>query len=112
MRLSEPTQATLGVTASAIGALLVWVLMHVLAPAFTENGAPLPAFTAWWIRWSSWVWLLPLGVSALWWVLRGTARRCAIMCTLGMIGALVLDGISVIAAFLPIIYLPEAVMYG
>lgn len=108
----ERRQALAGVAASFAGALLAWVITHSFVPVYTQTGAALPAFTAWWLRWSAWVWLLPLSVSALWWLLRGNARRGPLMKTLGYVGALIVDGMSVIAAFLPVIYLPEALMHG
>ena len=109
---NERQQALAGVAASFIGALFAWIITHILGPAYAQTGAALPAFTDWWMRWSAWVWLLPLAVSALWWLLRGHARRGPLMKLLGYAGALAVDGMSVIAAFLPLIYLPEVMANG
>lgn len=92
---------------SVAAALLPWILSSRVAPIYAAVGADLPGLTAGWLRWWPVSWLLPLGVGAVWWRLRGHPDRGTLTAVAGALGAMAVDGVSVLALWLPLLRLGD-----
>ena len=95
-----------GLAASVPAALLPWILASRIAPLYESAGVPLPALTAAWLEFWPLSLLLPLVVLFAWWRLDGHPARGRLTCLASAAGALLVDGISVVAAWMPILHLP------
>lgn len=98
-----------GPVVAVMAALLSWILVGVLAPAFESAGMQLPALTAWWLRYHYLSWLLPIATALLWWRLSGHPHRARITRAVGVGGALLLIVMGIVALYLPVVGMAGAV---
>ncbi len=98
-----------GPVVAVMAAVLSWILVGVLAPAFENAGMELPALTAWWLRHHYLGWLLPIATALVWWRLSGNPQRELITNAVGMTGALLLTVIGIVALYLPVVGMAGAV---
>lgn len=99
--------AGIGLIGAVPAAILPWILATQVAPMYRAAEAPLPGLTAWWMDFWPVSLLLPLAVALLWWRLDGHPRRGEFTATVSALGAMVVDGLSVIALWLPLLRLPD-----
>lgn len=102
--------SNMGLIGAVPAALLPWLLASRIAPLYESVGAQLPALTAWWLRFWPVSLLLPIAVALLWWKLAGHPRRGTITAMASAMGAMFVDGLSIIALWLPLLRLPDLAM--
>ena len=64
-----------GPIVAVLSAVLSWILIKYLAPAFENAGMQLPTLTAWWLRYHYLGWLVPIAAALTWWRLSGHPAR-------------------------------------
>ncbi len=101
--------ANVGLIGSIPAAILPWVLHAYLAPIHASAEAELPTLTAFWMNyWPASV-LLPVLVAFVWWRLRDHPLRGTITAVVSAMGAMLIDGLGVIAVWLAVLHLPALV---
>lgn len=101
--------ANVGLIGSIPAAILPWVLHAYLAPIHASAEAELPTLTAFWMDYWPVSVLLPVLVAFVWWRLRGHPLRGTITAAVSAIGAMLVDGLGVIAVWLAVLHLPALV---
>ena len=107
MAARQPLLSGVGLFGSVPAALLPWLLATRIAPIYESAGAPLPELTRFWMHWWPVSLLLPLLVGVIWWRLAAHPRRGTVTAMASAIGAMLVDGFSVIALWLPLLRLPD-----
>jgi hypothetical protein len=97
----------IGLVGSLPAALLPWLLAARIAPIYASAGAQLPGLTLIWMRWWPLSLLLPVLVGLLWRRLAGHPQRGARTAMASALGALLVDGFSVVALWLPLLRMPD-----
>ena len=98
-----------GPVVAVLSALLSWILIKYLAPAFESAGMQLPTLTAWWLRYHYLGWLVPIAAALTWWRLSGHPARARITNAVGVTGALLLTIVGIFALYLPIVGMAGAI---
>ena len=98
-----------GPVVAVLSAVLSWILVTKLAPAFQSAGVELPALTAWWLEYHYLGWLVPIATGLTWWRLSRHTSRASITNVVGVAGALCLTIVGIFALYLPIIGIAGAI---
>ena len=98
-----------GPVVAVLSAVLSWILVTKLAPAFQSAGVELPALTAWWLEYHYLGWLVPIATALTWWRLSRHPSRAGITNAVGVAGALLLTVVGIFALYLPIIGMAGAI---
>ena len=98
-----------GPVVAVLSAVLSWILIKYLAPAFENAGMQLPTLTAWWLRYHYLGWLVPIVAALTWWRLAGHPSRARITNAVGVTGGLLLTIVSIFALYLPIVGMAGAI---
>ena len=99
--------SAVGLLGSVPAAMLPWLLLDTIVPLYQGAGAPLPQLTGLWLRFWPVSLLLPVLLALLWWRLAGHPQRGTLTATASLVGALLVDGASVVVLWLPILGLAE-----
>lgn len=107
MKARQSLLSGIGLMASVPAALLPWLLGTRIVPMYESAGVPLPELTRFWLDWWPISLVLPLLVAVIWWRLAAHPQRGTLTAMASAIGAMLVDGFSVIALWVPLLRLPD-----